>query len=196
MDISVLLARGRSSYLPLLLIGLIACTENNSGKLTLLQFDKARVTSAKGITYYDSLPLTGILYSLNESGDTLSLVPYRNGKENGSSRYYYQSGKPKSIRAYVNGWKQGEHVGWFEDGAKQFVFHFVDDKFEGNQKEWLANGQLYSDLNYVAGIERGSQRVWNPDGTIKTNYIIINNRRYGLLGTKNCVNVVDSVFRR
>jgi antitoxin component YwqK of YwqJK toxin-antitoxin module len=157
--------------------------------------DETNITTSKGITYADSKPLSGIVYTLNNNGDTTSIIPYREGKEHGLCRYYYDNGKPKSFRFYIEGWKQGEHTGWFEDGTQQFVFHFEDDKFEGNQKEWLTGGRLYSDLNYDNGMESGSQKVWNPNGSIKTNYLIINNRRYGLLGTKNCTNVVDSVFR-
>jgi antitoxin component YwqK of YwqJK toxin-antitoxin module len=98
------------------------------------------------------------------------------------------------LRYSENGWKEGEHTGWFENGQKQFVYHFTNDMFDGNQKEWLSNGTLYSDLNYEKGEESGSQRIWYTNGRIKTNYIIKNNRRYGLLGTKNCVNSSDSVF--
>ena len=37
------------------------------------------------------------------------------------------------------------------------------------------------------------QQFWYNDGEIKSNYIIKNKRRYGLLGTKNCVNVSNSI---
>ena len=193
MDTSALLAHGRNSCIAILLF-FASCAHDRHG-LVYFNLEKINIATTKGIAYVDSKPLTGIVYSLNAHGDTTSVIPYYEGKENGLCRYYFDNGKPKSFRFYVNGWKEGEHTGWFENGSQQFRFHFENDKFEGNQKEWLASGQLYSDLNYHAGMERGSQKVWNPDGSIKTNYIIINDRRYGLLGTKNCVNVVDSVFR-
>ena len=50
------------------------------------------------------------------------------------------------------------------------------------------------EFNYKMGREFGSQKVWYLDGKIKSNYIIKNNRRYGLLGTKNCTNVSEEVF--
>ena len=48
--------------------------------------------------------------------------------------------------------------------------------------------------NYKNGYEHGQQKIWYPDGRIKSNYIIKNGRRYGLLGIKNCINVSDSII--
>ena len=65
----------------------------------------------------------------------------------------------------------------------------------------LSLSEKYKDLGtdrcpdqYENGYEKGVQKIWWPDGRIKSNYIIKNNRRYGLLGVKNCVNVSDSIF--
>ena len=33
----------------------------------------------------------------------------------------------------------------------------------------------------------GNQKMWDSKGNIKANYDIVNNRRYGLTGQKNCV---------
>ena len=52
--------------------------------------------------------------------------------------------------------------------------------------------QIIKSFNYVNGYENGSQKLWFNNGEVKSNYVIKNNRRYGLLGTKNCVNVSDS----
>jgi antitoxin component YwqK of YwqJK toxin-antitoxin module len=51
-------------------------------------------------------------------------------------------------------------------------------------------------MNYVMGHESGAQQQFYTDGKIKANYTIIDGRRYGLLGTKNCVNVSDSIFKQ
>jgi antitoxin component YwqK of YwqJK toxin-antitoxin module len=175
---------------------LISCNGRFETPLVYYDDSKVAVKTKKGITYISDIPASGLLFSLDVNGDTVSVISYRNGKEDGWSKFYYGKGKPKALRYYVDGWKEGEHLGWFESGRKQFIYHFKNDKFDGNQKEWLASGQIYSDQNYNEGAESGSQKIWYADGTIKTNYIIKNNRRYGLLGTKNCVNTVDSVFVR
>jgi antitoxin component YwqK of YwqJK toxin-antitoxin module len=51
-------------------------------------------------------------------------------------------------------------------------------------------------LNYQKGHEEGEQKWWYDNGKIKANYIIKDGRRYGLLGTKNCINVSDSIFKK
>lgn len=155
--------------------------------------DRTEVITRRGITYVDGKPFTGILFSLYQSHDTAFVKQYSQGKQEGIQREYFQSGKMKSIRLYRNNWKVGEHQGWHSNGARAFVYHFANDEFDGNQKEWSERGQLLSDLNYQQGHEQGKQTVWYEDGKIKANYIIRNNRRYGLLGTKNCINTTDSL---
>jgi antitoxin component YwqK of YwqJK toxin-antitoxin module len=51
-------------------------------------------------------------------------------------------------------------------------------------------------MNYKKGHEDGQQQWWYDNGKIKANYIIKNGRRYGLRGTKKCINVSDSIFKK
>ena len=158
--------------------------------------DKTEIVTHRGVTFLGTTPLTGTLFSLNAKGDTAFITTYRRGKLHGISKHYHSNGRLKSIRHFKEGWKEGEHAGWFGDGKPEFLYHYKNDMFEGNQKEWMENGQLYADLNFEKGQESGSQRVWYVGGKIKTNYVIKNNRRYGLLGTKNCINTVDRVLTK
>lgn len=194
MDISALLARSANKYFWIIIIALSCC----SGEEPLIFYDanKTEVVTHRGITSLNGSPFTGILFSLDSDGDTISTIGYKEGKLHGTSRILHSNGGVKSVRYFVDGWKEGEHTGWYENGKPEFLYHYKNDMFEGNQKEWMESGQLYSDLNFENGQQSGRQRVWYVGGKIKTNYIIRNNRRYGLLGTKNCVNTVDSVFTK
>lgn len=154
------------------------------------------IRTHRGVTYLKTTPITGVVFTLNDENDTTALIPYQEGKRHGTAIQYHNNRQKRSERNYSHGRKIGEHRGWHENGKASFVYNFSDDVFDGNQKEWLENGQLYSDMNYEQGKESGSQRVWYSDGTIKTNYIVKNNRRYGLLGTKNCINTADSVLNK
>jgi antitoxin component YwqK of YwqJK toxin-antitoxin module len=190
-------APGRNRLLfAVLMLCCLSC--NIDQNKTEVYYDTSRINirTQGGVTFVNNTPITGVLFSLNTNGDTTSIVSYVAGKEHGWSKFFYDNHKRKALRYYVHGWKEGEHFGWYENGKPQFIYHFKEDKFDGNQKEWLSNGQIYSDQNYDAGFESGSQKVWYTDGTVKSNYVIINNKRYGLLGTKNCVNTVDSIFVR
>ena len=77
----------------------------------------------------------------------------------------------------------------------QSSFLFKDDEYEGECSEWNEKGILIRRMHYARGHESGAQQQWYDDGSIRSNYVIIKGRRFGLLGTKNCVNVSDSLDR-
>ena len=68
-----------------------------------------------------------------------------------------------------------------------FEYNLKDDEYNGSLKEWNRKGQIIKSFNYVNGYENGSQKLWFDNGEVRSNYVIKNNRRYGLLGTKNCI---------
>ena len=142
-----------------------------SGRLVARYDDGAR----KSVTRYDD-------------GARKSVTPYDEGKAHGMAQGWYPGGVLMYERTYQTGKKEGVHTGWWEDGSLKFVYHFKNDVHEGQAYTWFRDGALYRDFNYKNGKEAGSQRMWNEDGTIKTNYVIKDGRRYGLLGSKPCVN--------
>lgn len=108
------------------------------------------------------------------------------------SKQFYPSGKIRELRYFENGKKVGDHKTWWENGQVQSHYIFEDDEYEGTCREWNEHGALIREMNYHKGHESGSQKQWYDDGKVRSNYVIIKGRRYGLLGTKNCVNVSDS----
>lgn len=155
--------------------------------------DTVQVTVKQGITYINQQPANAMLFSVYDNGDTSMVQAFANGKENGQMRSWYSNRQLKEYRFFNKGWQEQEAKGWWPDGKQRFVYHFAGDVYEGNVKEWSADGLLVKDMNYHKGQEEGAQRQWYPNGVIRSNYIIKNGRRYGLLGTKNCVNVADSI---
>lgn len=153
------------------------------------------VVSQGGISYCNGTPVNGFLYSLYANGDTMMLVPYTEGRENGEARYWLPGRKLSELRIFRNGKKEETHRGWYANGELRFEYHYQGDEFHGAYKEWFPGGKLYRSLNFDRGHESGLQQVWFESGQVKSNYIIKNGRRYGLLGTKNCVNVADSLPR-
>ncbi len=148
----------------------------------------------------DTLYLSGRLYSgyiyqLDSAGtDTLLLEGYMNGVLEGVSKKWYKNRQIQEIRYYSKGTKNGKQLAFWENGNKKFEFMAKNDVYEGEMKEWAEKGKLYHLAHYVKGQEEGEQKLWYDNGKIKANYIILNGKRYGLLGTKNCNNVSDSIF--
>jgi antitoxin component YwqK of YwqJK toxin-antitoxin module len=57
---------------------------------------------------------------------------------------------------------------------------------DGVAREWSREGKLLSEFHFVAGHEAGQQRMWNDDGSIRSNYVVRDGRRYGLIGAMGC----------
>lgn len=162
----------------------------------LLNKNEQQILIKNGLLLINNTPFSGTLFTLfPNSYDTVTIENYLNGKEDGKWEKFYSSGKLRELRYFTNGQKTGQLTAWWENGNKQLQYFFAADEYEGTCKEWSETGFLNKIMNYKKGHEEGPQQWWYDNGKIKANYIIKDGRRYGLLGTKNCINVSDSVFK-
>lgn len=107
---------------------------------------------------------------------------------------YYPNNKLMELREFRNNMKNGKQIAYWYNGNKRFEYIAKNDVSDGELKEWDFNGKLFHLAHYKNGQEEGVQKLWYENGKIRANYIILKGRRYGLLGTKNCKNVSDSIF--
>jgi len=150
--------------------------------------------SSRHVKYNGSL-FTGFVYKLySNQKDTLSISFYKKGLKEGVWKKFYQNGTILEVRKYKKDKKKGSYKGYYLNGSKAFELVFKNGEYHGTNREWSENGTLIRESNYIDGYEKGFQKVWSHDGKIKSNYIIKDNRRYGLLGTKNCINVSEDIF--
>lgn len=162
----------------------------------LLNKEYSSLTMVNGLIMDNDKPFNGTLFTLFPGTiDTAELASYKEGKEHGEWRKFYSTKRLKEKRYFENGRKTGEYIAWWQNGQKQLDYFFVTDEYEGTCKEWNEAGMLNKIMNYKKGHEEGQQQWWYDNGKIRTNYIIKNGRRFGLLGTKNCINVSDSIFK-
>jgi len=174
----------------IMLLLLCACSQRE----TFVNADAVQVKTSGGITTVKDVVFTGKLFTLYPNGDTMLIESYRDGKEHGCWKQFYPSHQLKEQRYFEDGKKQGEYIAFWENGARKLIYNFDDGEYNGACSEWLSNGLLTKQMNYSHGYEEGLQRAWYDNGKIKSNYKMVNGRRFGLLGTKNCTNVSDSVF--
>jgi antitoxin component YwqK of YwqJK toxin-antitoxin module len=164
---------------------------------SLLNKSEQQITMNNGLLFINNKSFNGTLFTLfPNTADTAVIENYVNGKEHGEWRKYYPSNKIREKRFFTNGQKTGEFIAWWENGQQQQQYLFVADEYEGTCKEWNETGFLNRIRNYKKGHEEGPQQWWYDNGKIIANYIIKDGRRYGLLGTKNCINVSDSIFKK
>ncbi len=188
------------AYLPFLLLCIVSfkntVNEASSVKEIPAVFVFKSTTATKGnALYLDDKKYSGFVYELHpETSDTLLVEGYLNGLKEGVSKKWYSENQLMEVRHYSSGQKNGKQVTFWENGNKRFEFTAKNDAYEGELKEWNVDGLLLHEANYKNGQEEGSQKLWYDNGTIRANYVIKDGRRFGLLGTKNCVNVSDSLF--
>lgn len=149
-----------------------------------------------GLLYQQDKLFDGSVYHLfSNEKDTEWVHGYKQGYEHGLWRHYDSSGRLLMERMYDRGKKVGLLQTWWPNGKRQWLYHFKDDEYEGECMEWNEQGRMIRQMHYQSGQEQGSQKTWYDNGKIKANYWVESGRRYGLLGTKNCVNVSDSLYK-
>jgi len=153
------------------------------------------ISSRNDTIYLNTKKYSGYLYELYPNQkDTVFVSSYINGLQNGTEKKWFPNGQKMEIRSFMNGKKNGKQTAFWENGNKKFEFIAKNDVYEGEMKEWNNEGKLIHLANYKNGQENGIQKLWYDNGKIRANYVLIDGKRYGLLGTKNCRNVSDSIF--
>lgn len=186
-----------SGMLILLLMLFTSCTYTgkHAVEYKITNATAAGLKAVNGILYLKDSVYNGTVYALFPgTTDTAAIMNFSYGKENGTWKKKYPDNTLEEIREYKDGNKAGEYLAWWPNGNKKLQYNFKDGEYEGTCYEWNEAGQLTKEANYKAGHEDGLQKIFYDNGKIHSNFIVINGRRYGLLGTKNCVNVSDSVF--
>ena len=181
-----------SYYILILLV--ISCNDKKSAQLFLSKSSND-ISIVNDIVSYKNEKFNGVLFELNSNNrDTILSQEIKNGLLDGISKKWYPNNQLMEYRQYKMGIKNGHQVAYWENGKKRFEFIAKNDAYEGELREWTITGNLSHLAHYVNGQEEGSQKMWYENGKIRANYVIINGKRYGLLGTKNCKNVSDSIF--
>jgi antitoxin component YwqK of YwqJK toxin-antitoxin module len=183
----------------ILLISLfwVQCTTSEPKTEKMLKIPAHLVSNKNGLMYYENKLFSGTAYNLfPNQKDTLEIFSYLEGKEHGIWKKFYTNRQLREKREFREGKKVGSLFRWWENGTMQMHYVFEDNEYQGTCKEWNQAGLLVKEMNYQKGHEEGSQKWWYDNGKIKSNYIITNGRRFGLLGTKNCINVTDSIFKK
>jgi antitoxin component YwqK of YwqJK toxin-antitoxin module len=144
------------------------------------------------IIFLNGKKFDGYLYEMYTPKDTAFIKSYLNGIEEGVHKSWYPNKQLAEVRIYHLGKKEGTHRAWWKDGKIQTEYQISNDEYTGIFKEWNRDGRLIKFFHYKNGQEDGSQKLYYDNGSFRSNYVIINGRRYGLLGTKNCKNVKNN----
>lgn len=165
-------------------------TEISHEKMLSFSADNPQISFENAGVFYQGKPFSGTLFRLDsQTQDTLKIESYLKGNRHGKWIQYFPGHVLKEFRTFDRGKKIGAFVQYFPTGKKQQEYHFQNDEYQGLASEWNERGVLIREMHYVAGHEEGSQKLFYDNGQIRANYVMKDGRRFGLLGTKNCVNV-------
>lgn len=162
-----------------------SCSEKQDRSYIIIK-DFSLLSKKGAYLYLDNNKFSGILTDSIENIKILE-VQYLNGRKNGYEKIWYNNGKISEERFYKNGRKEGNHKLFWENSNKKMIANFLDGQYEDKMIQWHKNGEKFKEFYYKNGNEIGNQKMWDSKGNIKANYDIVNNRRYGLTGQKNCV---------
>ena len=189
-------------FLYSILLFLLVCSCQNKPKETsekvpavFVPISSPQLSVLSDTVFMNHKKFNGYLFDIHPvTKDTLLLEGYHNGLLSGLCRKWFPNQQLMEERHYKSGRKQGKQIAYWENGHKRFEFVAENDAYEGEVKEYDNKGRLFHLAHYKNGQEEGSQKMWYENGKIKANYVVKNGKRYGLLGTKNCKNVSDSIF--
>jgi antitoxin component YwqK of YwqJK toxin-antitoxin module len=189
-------AQFRGKFLILMILFSSCFNREQKTDLTMFNSETVKLHLDNGIVMQNDKPFTGYVYTLAANKkDTVEITGFNNGREHGLWKKFYPNGRIMETRYFNNGKKAGTYYAWWPNGVMKLAYHFANGEYNGVCREWTEQKMLVKEMHYKDGYEEGGQKAFYNDGKIKANYVIIKGRRYGLLGTKNCVNVTDSVFK-
>lgn len=148
-----------------------------------------KLQNKNGILYLDTMPYSGYVIEKFSTGVLKSKASYWQGRKEKWSYTWFRNGIKNTARHYVNGQKVNVHKGWWPNGSIRFIFQYKNGVNEGEQLHCFSNGVLAQRQHYVNGREAGRQSMWNESGKIIANYVVKNNKRYGIVGRSDCVSV-------
>jgi antitoxin component YwqK of YwqJK toxin-antitoxin module len=177
-----------------LLIFCFSCSENRGNSfsapsaLKVLNYDTS-LRKIESNWFYKGRIFSGYMIQQEKDGRIVYTLPIKNGKENGVATGVYNTGEKLVENKFVDGKREGVFKQWWPNGNYRYLFNYENDKMQGNQWVFFPSGKKREAGSYIHGEKQGLQRVWDEQGKLVSNYVIKNNRRYGVIAVKSCIPV-------
>jgi antitoxin component YwqK of YwqJK toxin-antitoxin module len=146
-------------YYPSCRIKLIDSVSFGNGKLTEY-YESGKL---KGIVFYKEGKQHGKIRFWYETGELSSEADFIMGT--GKSKSYYRSGKLKMEKEYRDGKLNGTYKSWYESGKPESEQLFKDDLENGKIRFWYETGELSSEADFIMGT--GKSKSYYRSGKLK-----------------------------
>lgn len=91
----------------------------------------------------------------------------KGGKNSGTVREYYPSGKLHKLIPYYKGSLEGERIFYFENGKIQEKYTYINSKEEGEGTIYYENGKPMVVETYKNGKKEGPYKLYDPEGNLR-----------------------------
>ena len=119
-------------------------------------------------------PYTGMTKRKHFDGTRISEISYRNGKQHGPTKFWYNTGKPRSVFHFSDGKLDGNSTYYYKGDGMQNLTTYRAGVLHGPTIDWWPNGKKSFEENYDNGIPNGVWRGWWPDGKLASEKIYRN----------------------
>lgn len=119
-----------------------------------------------GVYFEGRKPFSGIYSDTNASGLLTQSITLKDGKQDGKTSVFYQSGKLKEERFYQNGLRDSIWTTWSEQGIRLAIASFHNDVKDGNWIIWDEKGIKRYDMYYRSGEKVGRWKMWDESGKL------------------------------
>jgi antitoxin component YwqK of YwqJK toxin-antitoxin module len=157
------------------------------------QIKMSELITKRGLAYdmVSTVPFTGRAYAYFPTGDTQTVVSYKDGildgevvswyskdhkqvegvfekgQKTGIWKLYFESGKIKRETTYANNVEDGEETFWFENGNVEKKGTYSEGKLNGKYAWYYDNGQKKQEGFFSAGSEDSTWSEWYETGKQK-----------------------------
>ena len=107
-------------------------------------------------------------------------MPYKNGKKDGTNKYYYDNGALMASLLYIKGEKTGKYHSYHKNRNIMTIRFYVNDMIDGTDISYYTNGNLKRKYNYKNDKLHGLKTEYYKNGKIKSKTNYKNGQKHGL----------------
>jgi antitoxin component YwqK of YwqJK toxin-antitoxin module len=119
----------------------------------------------------DTIPLPADTIKRFMSGNyVVSEVTFRDGKREGLTKTFYQSGRLQRTYWYEKGLRQDTSNWYFEEGQVFQTTPFLNDTIHGIRKQYYRTGEIKARIGFTMGYRNDFFEEYTRDGKLVRNY--------------------------
>jgi uncharacterized protein len=154
-------------------------TENQKEVSIRNKYDENNLLVFSG-AFIDSIPV-GIHRFYNSSGEVVDAKVYSNsglllsqgiinndGKRQGKTTFFFETGKPYAIGDYQNNLRTGKWIYYYKSGRIEQEGNFRNDLADGSWKWYYPDGEIKREEEFIAGKEDGPYVEYDLMGNVIT----------------------------